>query len=71
MSIDTVQRITYEYTCEVCDALMKFTKKSMKKMIRHFEVIGTAKAAAQLYQQGYHAESKAVMLQLKELKKND
>ena len=40
-------------------------------MVRHFEVIGTAKAAAQLYQQGYHAESKAVMLQLKELKKND
>lgn len=70
MSIDAVQRITYEYTCEVCDAIMKFTKKSMNKMVRHFEIVGTAKAAAQLYQQGYHAESKALMLHLREIKKD-
>jgi len=37
-------------------------------MITHFEIIGTAKAAAQLAQQGYIKESKELMMQLKKLK---
>jgi len=67
----TVLTQAYQHTCEICDLISKYTSKSMKRMVRHFEVIGTAKAAHQLYQQGYHKEAKAVMLQLKELKKND
>ena len=39
-------------------------------MIHTFEVVGTAKAASQLAAQGYHKEAKALMLHLKELKKN-
>ena len=67
----TVLTQAYQHTCEICDLISKYASKSMKHMVHHFEVVGTAKAAQQLYQQGYHKEAKAVMLQLRELKKND
>jgi hypothetical protein len=61
-------KYTYEETCAICDKIAHYTNIVMNKMIAHFEIIGTAKAAASLASQGYHEEAKALMMQLKELK---
>ena len=71
MSIGLVLNYTYKSTCEICEVISKFASKTFNKMIAHFEIIGTAKAASQLAAQGYHKEAKALMLHLRELKNND
>ncbi len=68
MSIGLVINYTYKSTCEICEVISEFASKTFNKMITHFEIIGTAKAAAQLAQQGYIKESKELMMQLKKLK---
>ena len=49
--------ITLTY-CAICDALSNF----LTKLIKTFETIGTARAANQLYQMGFHEEAKNLML---------
>mgnify|MGYP000600801689 CR=1 FL=1 len=49
--------ITMTY-CAMCEALSNF----FKKMTEVCETIGTARAANQLYQMGYHKEAKNLML---------
>ena len=71
MSIGLVINYTYKSTCEICEVISNFASKTFTNMINTFEVVGTAKAASQLAAQGYHKEAKALMLHLKELKKND
>jgi glucan biosynthesis protein len=71
MSIGLVINYTYKSTCEICEVISNFASKTFTNMIHTFEVVGTAKAASQLAAQGYHKEAKALMLHLKELKKND
>lgn len=68
MSIGLVLNYTYKSTCEICEVISKFASKTFNKMIAHFEIIGTAKAASQLAAQGHLEESKALMLQLAVLK---
>ena len=70
MSIGLVINYTYKSTCEICEVITNFASKTITNMIHTFEVVGTAKAASQLAAQGYHKEAKALMLHLKELKKN-
>jgi glucan biosynthesis protein len=70
MSIGLVINYTYKSTCEICEVISNFASKTFTNMIHTFEVVGTAKAASQLAAQGYHKEAKALMLHLKELKKN-
>ena len=71
MSIGLVINYTYKSTCEICEVISNFASKTFTNMIHTLEVVGTAKAASQLAAQGYHKEAKALMLHLKELKKND
>ena len=71
MSIGLVINYTYKSTCEICEVISNFASKTFTNMIHTFEVVGTAKAASQLAAQGYHKEAKALMLHLKELKRND
>ena len=71
MSIGLVINYTYKSTSEICEVISNFASKTFTNMIHTFEVVGTAKAASQLAAQGYHKEAKALMLHLKELKKND
>ena len=54
------------YYCTFCAAVAKFAKKTFTKTINIFEAIGTARAASQLAQMGYHDLAKNLMLQGKE-----
>ena len=63
MSIGVVLRYTYEETCEVCDKIAHFLKVAGKKWNTFFTRVGYARAAAQLANQGYYEEAKALMLE--------
>jgi len=39
-----------------------------KKIMRWFEIIGYARAAQELYRQGYYAEAKQLMLEYNQLR---
>ena len=68
MSIGLVLRHTYEETCEICEKIAHFFKIVGKKWNKIFTRIGYARAAAQLANQGYYEEAKALMLEKDNLK---
>jgi hypothetical protein len=68
MSIGLVLRHTYEETCEICEKIAHFFKIVGKKWNTIFTRIGYARAAAQLANQGYYEEAKALMLEKDNLK---
>jgi hypothetical protein len=65
MSIGLVLKHTYDGTCEICEKIAAFTKRVGIKLNRIFTSIGYARAASELARQGYHAEAKALMMELK------
>ena len=64
MSIGLVLNHTYKQTCEICDKISKFASVAFDNMISMFETLGTARAASQLAQMGYHEEAKYLMLEV-------
>lgn len=50
------------YYCTFCDAVKKFAKRTLTKVMITFEAIGRARAANRLAQMGYHDLAKKVML---------
>ena len=69
MSIGLVLKHTYQETCEICEKVAHLVSKVLDGIVAHAEIVGTARAAAQLSQQGYHKEAKALMLELDRMKK--
>jgi|TARA_B100001094_G_scaffold263054_1_gene264487 tRNA G26 N,N-dimethylase Trm1 len=69
MSIGLVLKHTYQETCEICEKVAHLVSKVWDGIVAHAEIVGTARAAAQLSQQGYHKEAKALMLELDRMKK--
>ena len=67
MSIGLVIKHTYEETCEICEKISAFAKRVGVKLNRIFTTAGYARAASELARQGYHAEAKALMMELKKL----
>jgi hypothetical protein len=65
MSIGLVLKHTYDGTCEICEKIAAFSKKVIYKIHRITLTAGYAKAASELARQGYHAEAKALMMELK------
>ena len=63
MSIGLVLRHTYQETCEICDKISLFIRKSMKTFYIVCERIGYARAASYLASQGRYAEAKKLMLE--------
>ena len=55
------------YYCAVCEAVAVFGKET----IRVFEMIGYAKAAAELARMGYHTEAKNLIIMKNSLAKKD
>jgi hypothetical protein len=51
------------YYCTFCAAVAKFANKTFTAIVNTFEAIGTARAASQLAQMGYHDLAKNLMLQ--------
>ena len=47
--------------CAICEAVSQWTRNFFARLIETCEVIGTARAAAELHRQGYHKEAKALM----------
>ena len=68
MSIGLVLRHTYQETCEVCDKLSAFIRKSTKSFLRVCESLAYARAANFLVTQGIHEEAKQLMLERKNIK---
>ena len=67
MSIGLVLKHTYEETCEICEKISAFAKRVVYKFHRITLTAGYARAASELARQGYHAEAKALMMELKKL----
>ena len=63
MSIGLVLNHTYKQTCEICDKISHFASVAFNKIITTFETLGTARAASQLAQMGYHEEAKYLMIE--------
>ena len=68
MSIGLVLRNTYQETCEICDKISHFIRKSMKTFYIVCERIGYARAASYLATQGKYEEAKQLMLERKNIK---
>ena len=64
MSIGLTLRVAYKETCEICDKIAELTSVIFNKIITTFETLGTARAASQLAQMGYHEEAKHLMLEV-------
>ena len=63
MSIGLVLRHTYQGTCEICDKISHFIRKSIKTFYIVCERIGYARAASYLASQGKYEEAKKLMLE--------
>lgn len=63
MSIGLTLRVAYKETCEICDKIAHLTSVIFDKIITTFETLGTARAASQLAQMGYHEEAKYLMME--------
>lgn len=63
MSIGLTLRVAYKETCEICDKIAELTAVIFNKIITTFETLGTARAASQLAQMGYHEEAKYLMIE--------
>lgn len=50
------------YYCSFCEAV----NRTMAKIIKYCETVGTYRAASELARQGFHKEAKALMTQQKE-----
>jgi len=69
MSIGLVLRYTYQETCHICDKIAQIVSKVWDGVVAHAEIVGTARACAQLSAQGYHKEAKALMMDLHRMKR--
>lgn len=56
--------------CHFCEAVASFFKKVGKGFSHFLTATSYARASAELARQGYHAESKALMMELKSLREN-
>jgi len=59
----------YEHTCNICEIIADKLTTLGNNMIKSFEVVGYARAAAELARMGYHEEANALMMEMMELKK--
>tara|TARA_B100000780_G_scaffold134059_1_gene94001 strand:+ start:251 stop:445 length:195 start_codon:yes stop_codon:yes gene_type:complete len=50
------------YYCAFCSAVSKQAKKTLTNFMSHCEVIGAARAAAELNRMGMHEEAKRIIL---------
>jgi hypothetical protein len=69
MSIGLVLKHTYQETCHICDKIAHIVSKVWDGIVHHAEIVGTARAAAELTRQGYHKEAKNLMIDLKRMKR--
>jgi len=60
--MSTLAQTYWTYTCKFCEAIRKALFTAFVAVIAFGESAGRAKAAAELYRQGYHQEAKNLML---------
>lgn len=56
--------------CHFCEAVASFFKRTGKGLNHFLTATSYARASAELARQGYYAESKALMMELKSLREN-
>lgn len=61
----------YRTTCVICELITDKFNTILKGIVRSFEIAGYAKASSELARMGYHVESKALMLSLKNLRERE
>lgn len=54
--------------CHFCEAVASFFRKTGKGLNHFLTATSYARASAELARQGYHAESKALMMELKSIR---
>lgn len=55
----------YKHTCDICVSLRNLLVSMWLGLIAAGEAAGRARAARELARQGYHAEAKKLMLEMK------
>ena len=60
---------TWVFTCKVCTKIRNAFVALGKSIMTLGKIAGTSRAAAELHRQGYTKEAKALMLELKNLRK--
>ena len=60
---------TWVFTCKICNKIRNTFVALGHSIILFGEIAGTSRAAAELHRQGYIKEAKALMLDLKKLRK--
>ena len=69
MTVATISNTTWNFTCKVCTKIRNAFVALGKSIMTLGEIAGTSRAAAELHRQGYTKEAKALMLELKNLRK--
>ena len=62
MTVATMTNTTWTYTCKVCKMIRTALSIAFVGLIAFGESAGRARAASELYRQGYHEEAKRLML---------
>ena len=62
MTVATMKLNTWTYTCKLCSVISKALTVAFMAIVAFGESAGRARAANELYRQGYHKEAKALML---------
>jgi hypothetical protein len=62
MTVATMKSNTWDFTCKLCKVLQTALSVAFVGVIAFGESAGRARAASELYRQGYHEEAKRLML---------
>ena len=65
MTVATMKSNTWTYTCKLCSAISKALTVAFMAIVAFGESAGRARAANELYRQGYIEEAKRLMLENK------
>ena len=65
MTVATMKSNTWTYTCKLCSVISKALTVAFMAIVAFGESAGRARAANELYRQGYIEEAKALMLDVK------
>ena len=63
MSVGVLMNYGYKHTCKVCSVISKALTIAFMATVAFAETSGRARAAKELYRQGYIKEAKALMLE--------
>ena len=65
MTVATMTNTTWTYTCKICNVISKALTVAFMAIVAFGESAGRARAANELYRQGYIQEAKRLMLENK------